>query len=72
MYIAERSLYNCVHRILCKYFRSFKVATVFPPKCITATLNYEMSGLFSFGIRFSTLHEINQERVKKIKTAFEI
>ena len=31
-----------------------------------------MSGLFSFGIRFSTLHEINQERVKKIKTAFEI
>ena len=67
MYIAERSWYNCVHRILCKYFRSFKVATVFPPKCITTTLNYEMSGLFSFRIRFSTLHEINQERVKKLK-----
>ena len=71
MYIAK-SLYNCVHRILCKYFLSFQVATVFPPKCITTTLNYEMSGLFFFGILFSTLHEINQVRVKNIISAFEI
>lgn len=66
MYIAERSFYNCVHRILCKYFLSFKVATVFPPK---SQPHLTMKCLDFFPLEFVLVHcmRLTSNELKKLK-----